>query len=342
MKEDTEVLDEVVVVGYGTMKKRDLTGSVKSVSNETLKASGQNSTLGALRGQNAGVSVTQATGKLGTGYNIEIRGMNSINKSSSPLCVVDGVVGGDINAINPADIEKIDVLKDVSAAAIYGSRGANGVIIVTTKSGKSGRNVVSYDGTVGFTTPTNLPEMFNGDEFIAYAQEAIRAGSNHNPFVGFEKANADNRSYTDWLDYTLQNGFQMSHTIGLTGGNENEKHVFSVGYTEQTGNIDGEKLQRFNAKLGIEGKVGNLTLGVSAYGRYSNIDNGAKEALRSAFRLRPIAQPTDADGNDQFYVQDYRPERFTNPRFDAKNENTNLRQLNLFSNFLQIIKLLRD
>lgn len=333
MKEDTEMLDEIVVVGYGTMKKRDLTGSVKSVSSETLKSSGQNSTLGALRGQNAGVSVTQATGKLGTGYNIEIRGMNSINKSSSPLCVVDGVVGGDINAINPADIEKIDVLKDVSAAAIYGSRGANGVIIVTTKSGKTGRNVVTYDGTVGFTTPTNLPEMFNGDEFVAYAQEAIRAGSNHNPFTGFEKENAENRNYTDWRDYTLKNGFQMSHTIGMTGGNENEKHVFSVAYTEQTGNIDGEKLQRFNGKLGIEGKAGDFTLGISAYGRYSNIDNGSKEALRSAFRLRPIAQPTDVDGNDQFYVQDYRPERFTNPRFDAKNENTNYRQMNLFSNF---------
>lgn len=195
--EDTETLDEVVVVGYGVMKKRDLTGSVNSVSNKTLISSGQNSTLGALRGQNAGVSVTQSTGKLGTGYNIEIRGMNSINKSSSPLCVVDGVVGGDINALNPADIEKIDVLKDVSAAAIYGSRGANGVIIVTTKSGTSGRNVVTYDGTVGFTTPVNLPEMFNGDEFVAYAQEAIRAGSNHNPFTGFEKDNADNRHYTD-------------------------------------------------------------------------------------------------------------------------------------------------
>ena len=125
MKEDSELLDEVVVVGYGTMRKRDLTGSVNSVSSQTLKASGQNSTLGALRGQKAGVSVTPSTGKLGSGYNIEIRGMNSINKSSTPLCVIDGVVGGDINALNPADIEKIDILKDVSAAAIYGSRGAN-------------------------------------------------------------------------------------------------------------------------------------------------------------------------------------------------------------------------
>lgn len=340
MKEDSELLDEVVVVGYGTMRKRDLTGSVKSISDQTIKSSGQNSAWGALRGQSAGVNVTQATGKLGTGYNIEIRGMNSINKSSTPLCVVDGVVGGDINALNPDDIEKIDVLKDVSAAAIYGSRGANGVIIVTTKSGRSGRNTVTYDGKIGFTTPVNLPDMFNGDEYVAYAQEAIRGGSNHNPFVGFEAENAENRHYTDWLDYTLQNGFTMSHTLGMTGGSEHESHVMSVGYTEQTGNIEGEKLQRFNGKLSIEGKFNNFTLGVSAYGRYSNIDNGSKEALRSALRLRPIAQPTDADGNDQFYVQAYRPDRFTNPRFDAKNENTNYRQMNLFSNFFVDYKII--
>lgn len=187
MVEDSELLDEVVVVGYGTMKKKDLTGSVKSISNATLKSTGQNSTLGALRGQTAGVNVTQNNGKLGTGYNIEIRGMNSINKSSSPLCVIDGVIGGDINAINPVDIERIDILKDVSATAIYGSRGSNGVIIVTTKSGQSGKTVVTYDGMVGFTTPTNLPEMFNGPEYVAYAKEAINGGSNHNPFVGREK-----------------------------------------------------------------------------------------------------------------------------------------------------------
>lgn len=340
LKEDAQTLDEVVVVGYGTMKKRDLTGSVKSFDNTVLKSTGQNSTLGALRGQSAGVSVTPSNGKLGSGYKIEIRGMNSINKASDPLCVVDGVVGGDINAINPADIEKIDVLKDVSATAIYGSRGANGVIIVTTKSGQSGRTTVTYDGSVGFTTPTNLPEMFNGPEYIEYAKEAIRGGSNHNPFTGFEKENADNGNFTDWLDYTLQNGFQTSHTIGLTGGSEKSKHVASVGYVKQTGNIPGEQLTRLNLKVGVDGQIGKFTLGASAYGRYSDIDDGSKEALRSAFRLRPIAQPTDANGNKQFFVQDYRPDRFTNPLFDAENENTNIRQFNIFSNFFLDYKIL--
>ncbi|MCD8261983.1 MAG: TonB-dependent receptor plug domain-containing protein [Bacteroides sp.] len=189
------------------MKKRDLTGSVKTVDNSTLKATGQYSTVSALRGQTAGVNVTQNSGKLGTDYNIEIRGMNSIGKSSSPLVVIDGVIGGDMNAINPTDIERIDILKDVSATAIYGSRGSNEVIIVTTKSGQSGRTTVTYDGTVGFTTPSNLPRMFNGPEYVAYAKEAINGGSNHDPFIGREKENAENGNFTDWLDYTLQNGF---------------------------------------------------------------------------------------------------------------------------------------
>ena len=340
MVEDSELLDEVVVVGYGTMKKKDLTGSVKSISNATLKSTGQNSTLGALRGQTAGVNVTQNNGKLGTGYNIEIRGMNSINKSSSPLCVIDGVIGGDINAINPVDIERIDILKDVSATAIYGSRGSNGVIIVTTKSGQSGKTVVTYDGMVGFTTPMNLPEMFNGPEYVAYAKEAINGGSNHNPFVGREKENADNGNFTDWLDYTLQNGFQTSHSVSLTGGSEKEKHIMSVGYVNQTGSIEGEQMERFTLKLGIEGKVGNFTLGLSVNARYGNIDNGSREALRSAFRLRPIASPNDVDGNRQFYVQDYRPERFTNPLYDAENEVQNSRQLNGYANFFINYKIM--
>lgn len=340
IREDTELLDEVVVVGYGTMKKRDVTGSVNSISGKTIAATGQNSTLNALRGQQAGVSVTQASGKLGAGFHIEIRGMNSINKSSEPLCVVDGVVGGDINAINPADIEKIDVLKDVSAAAIYGSRGANGVIIVTTKSGRQGNNKITYDGSYGITTPANLPTMFNGEEYVAYAKEAIRGGSNHNPFIGIENENAEQGRFTDWLDYTLQNGYTTSHTVGLSGGNNKETHMFSVGYTEQTGNIKGERSTRYNAKLAVEGKVGNFTMGLSAYGRYQDIDNGSKEALRSAFRLRPIAQPTDENGEDQFFVQTYRPDRFMNPRFDAKNENTNIRHLNVQASFFVDYKII--
>jgi len=339
--DDNKILDEVVVVGYGTMKKRDVTGSVISVDNAVLKRTGQATVLGALKGQTPGVIVTQVNGKLGTGYSIEVRGKNSISKASDPLVIVDGIIGADMNALNPADIEKIDVLKDVSATAIYGSRGANGVVIVTTKGGKIGKNVVTYDGSYGVVTPTNVPRMFNGDEYMAYTKEALRNGSASVSIIGQEKINADNKNYTDWLDYTLKNGIQTSHTVSLSGGSEKETHILSVGYNRQTGNTDGELLQRFNAKIGVEGKAGNFTLGLSAYARNSDIDNGSKEALRSAFRLRPIAQPTDlVTGQDQFFVQTYRPDRFTNPRFDAKNENTNINQTNIFGNVFIDYKIL--
>lgn len=331
MHTDNQMLDEVVVVGYGTMKKRDLTGSVSSVSGKTLKSTARTSTWDAMRGLTAGVNVTPNSGRGSTGFSVQIRGQNTINKGSSPLMVVDGVVGADINAINPADIERMDVLKDVSATAIYGSRGANGVILVTTKSGQAGKTRITYDGSVGFTHPVHLPEMFNGDEYVAYAKEAIRGGSNHNPFVGYEAENAENRKYFDWLDYTLHDGFITSHTIGLTGGTEKSRHVMSLGYTEQTGNVDGERFRRFNAKVGVEGNLDRFTLGLNMYGRFADADDGSKEALRSAFRLRPITQPTDAYGNEVFYVQEYRPERFTNPSFDSKNENTNRRHLSLYT-----------
>lgn len=340
MQEDNQMLDEVVVVGYGTMKKRDLTGSVASVSGNTLKSSGHNTTWDAMRGLSAGVNVTPNTSKPSSGFSVQIRGQNTIGKLSSPLMVVDGVIGADINAINPADIERMDVLKDVSATAIYGSRGANGVIIVTTKSGKAGKTRVTYDGSVGFTTPVHLPEMFNGDEYVAYAQEAIRGGSNHNPFVGYEKENADNRNYFDWLDYTLHKGFITSHTVGLTGGTEKTRHIMSLGYTEQTGNVDGERFRRFNAKVGVEGNLERFTMGMNIYGRFADIDDGSTEALRSAFRLRPITQPKDADGNEQFFVQAYRPDRFTNPTFDTENENTNHRYLSVYSNAFLDFKIL--
>lgn len=337
---DKQMLDELVVVGYGTMKKRDLTGSVASVSGKDLKESGHNSTWGALRGAQAGVSVTPNSSKPAAGYSVEIRGQNTIGKTSSPLMVVDGVVGADINAINPADIERMDILKDVSATAIYGSRGANGVIIVTTKSGKSGKTTVTYDGSVGFTSAVHLPEMFNGDEYVAYAQEAIRGGSNHNPFVGYEKENADNRNYFDWLDYTLRKGFITNHTVSLTGGTDTFRNMMSIGYTEQSGNVRGEKFRRYNAKASVEGNIDRFTLGLNMYGRFSDIDNGSKEALRSSFRLRPITQPKDAEGNEQFYVQEYRPERFTNPSFDSDNENTNYRQLSLYTTAFLDFKIL--
>ncbi|MCW3786420.1 SusC/RagA family TonB-linked outer membrane protein [Plebeiibacterium sediminum] len=173
LEADTKDIDEVVVVGYGTVKKTDLTGSVSTVSPKELTKKGAPSMMESLQGQVPGVSITQSSGRTGGGFDIAIRGNQSIGGSSSPLYVIDGIVVSDIQMLNPADIERIDVLKDASSAAIYGSRASNGVVIVTTKSGKglggkTQKPVVSYDGYVGTRSIARMPDFMNGIDFMKY------------------------------------------------------------------------------------------------------------------------------------------------------------------------------
>lgn len=170
LKEDAETLDEVVVVGYGTMKKRDITGSVSSVNTSVLTAGSSPSAADALQGRIAGVNIQKNAGRPGGSYSIQIRGVSSIkNKNSGPLYVIDGIPTSEgMNDLNPSDIETIDVLKDASATAIYGSRGANGVVIVTTKRGEKGKVSIQYEGNVGFKEASHLPEMMEGDEYVKF------------------------------------------------------------------------------------------------------------------------------------------------------------------------------
>ena len=166
MQEDAQTLEDVVVVGYGTMKKSDLTGSVSSVGTEKLNAKGAPSLMENLQGATPGVNITQNSGRVGGGFDIEIRGKSSINSSTTPLYVVDGVMCDDIDWLNPQDIERIDVLKDASSTAIYGSRATAGVVMVTTKSGtsvkKDTKATISYDGYYGITKTTRMPDFMDG------------------------------------------------------------------------------------------------------------------------------------------------------------------------------------
>lgn len=172
LSEDTETLDEVVVVGYGTMKKSDLTGAVGSISSEKLAARGATRLEDALQGAVPGVNITQSNSRAGGGFNIQIRGQASINKQASPLYVIDGIVCSSMDFLNPEDIERVDVLKDASSTAIYGSRASAGVIMITTKgakgAGKTQRVSISYDGYYGIRKVTRMPDFMNAQEFIDY------------------------------------------------------------------------------------------------------------------------------------------------------------------------------
>ncbi len=198
LSEDTETLDEVVVVGYGQMKKSDLTGSVSSVSAESLTAKGTTSALQALQGSVPGASITQSGGRSQAGFDVQIRGKSSLNADVTPLYVVDGIICSDIDFLNPQDIERIDVLKDASSTAIYGSRATAGVVMVTTKSGAtvSKKNLskanVSYDGYYGVSKIARMPDFMDGSEFAKWRFMQFLSTENPNsasPIYRMQEAN---------------------------------------------------------------------------------------------------------------------------------------------------------
>lgn len=262
LKEDSELLDEVVVVGYGTMKKSDLTGAISSVSTETLVRGGNANAIGALQGSVAGVSILKSNNKPGGGYDIKIRGVSSISGSSAPLVVIDGIPGASLDNINPDDIEKIDILKDASSTAIYGSRATNGVVMVTTKKGSLGDPKISYSGYAGFRNYTHVPEMMSGDEYVQLAMENARALNNNN-YKTLEEIFTDpselkaakDRNYYDWVDAITSPAFMTSHTISATGGTEKAKYTLGGGYYFEDGMQFPQEFSRYNMRAAVDLKA---------------------------------------------------------------------------------------
>ncbi|PPL01670.1 TonB-linked outer membrane protein, SusC/RagA family [Parapedobacter indicus] len=332
-------LDEVVVIGYGSVKKSDVTGAIGSVDRDAIVRTANIQAAGAIQGQVAGVNLLKVNGKPGDDYSIEIRGLNSIGKGNAPLVVIDGVMGGSLSSLNPADIEKIDVLKDASATAIYGSRGSNGVIIVTTRQGAPGKNRIAYDGYVGMKTPTNLPDMMDGPQFVANFNEILKNGGTRY-FDDKEKQNIENGVYTDWIDLLLQNGMQSSHNISLSGGNESSRHFFSAGYLKEEGNVPAEEFSRFTLKSNIDGKINSwINAGTSTYVSYGIQDQGSNEALRGAYRLRPTGDAYDENGELLFWPTTS-DSQTPNPLFDPLNVKNETRNFRVFGNLFVEVNLL--
>lgn len=317
LEQDMFNVEEVVVVAYGTQQKRDITGSVASVPVAALKTASGQSFDQALQGKAAGVSITLPNGVLNNPPVIRIRGINSISSSSYPLIVVDGVpvFTGDVSSssayanalsdINPSDIQSMDILKDASATALYGSRAANGVILITTKHGTSGKTKVTYDGYVGFTQAYNLFEMMNVSQYIEHKNRAwvnLR-GASAPQFTDPLDANGKPID-TKWSDYVYRKGFQQSHAITISGNSASTSYFLSVGYTNQDGMIKTNSYARKNARLNIEQKLNKIiTLGANI--AYTNGYNRAPDtgssfstggAARLAFVLPPNLAPYLNDG----------------------------------------------
>ena len=270
---EDKALNDVVVVGYGTQKKRDITGSIASVKGEALANKPTQSFEQALGGRAAGVQVVIPSGVLNAPPVLRIRGANSISLSSYPLIVVDGVpvftgdgsstsaAGNVLSSINPNDIESVDVAKDAAATAIYGSRAANGVLFITTKKGKPGRSKVTLDSWVGFSNPQRLQQVLDAQQYTDYKNEALRNAGTFNAATNAfaTTMGADGKMInTNWADIVYRQGLQHSNTVSLSGANESTSYYFSTGYTEQEGIINRNDFKRLTLLMNVDHKAGKF------------------------------------------------------------------------------------
>lgn len=316
LEPDLEALEEVVVVGYGTMRKSDVTGSISIAKGEDMIKSQNFSALDNLRGKAAGVNIYSNSSQPGAYANrVVIRGTATINSSSNPLYVVDGVVMEDFHLLNPNDIERIEVLKDASSAAIYGARGANGVILVTTKRGtKDGRQTVSYQGSLGSSSPQRFMEVLDANEWV----EAFMIGlENENKWHGkdwsldradwFNDPNyfdgSGNPLYnTDWQKEATRSAISQNHQLNIQQGDQSSSIGAFLNYTDQQGIVNNTYNKRVNGKLAYDASPKdwlstaiNLTVN-HTWGRYTPEDGGGQDARRTMIEMIPWYPIYDPDG----------------------------------------------
>jgi len=268
MEEETIGLEEVVAVGYGTMKKSDLTGSISSVSSEDLSAFPALGITQAMQGRASGVQITTKNGEPGSGARVRVRGGTSLNASSDPLYVVDGFAGGIVPP--PEDIESIEILKDASATAIYGSRGANGVILITTKSGKKGNTVIEFNSSYSIDNVAKKIDLLDATEFAEYINEIYaNKGSSTVPFP-------DPESYgkgTDWQDVIFRTGSLQNYELSASGGKDNFRFYNSVNYYDQEGIVINSNYKRYSGFSNIDFEARkNLKIGTRMYFQRASLD----------------------------------------------------------------------
>ena len=304
---DNKLLDEVVVVGYGVVKKSDLTGSVGSVKSETISAKGATSVVESLQGQVAGVNISQSSSRAGDGFNIQIRGKSSLN-GGNPLYVIDGVVCENMDFLNPMDIEKVDILKDASSTAIYGSRATNGVVMITTKKGDKdvAKTTISYDGYYGVKTKANMPDFMEGDDFMKFrfSRYLVSSMDASSGMTNWEMTDANflnfwgngsqivkdmylNNNYTDWVDIVTRNGSQQNHFINISGNAKNITYRVGLGYQNEEG-IMYDGYERWNIKGAVDHKISDkISAGFSTNMATASKESGSNYSILEGFRMTP-------------------------------------------------------
>lgn len=322
--DEGSVLDEIVVVGYGAQAKKDVTGSISKVKGDEIAPLVSPSFVQQLAGRAAGVQVQNTSGILGSPPRINIRGVNSISSGTSPLVVIDGVpaTSGDLGGytpsnaladLNPNDIESYEILKDGAATAIYGSRAANGVILITTKKGKAGKAQFTYDGTFGVASAHKLYDLLGAQDFVTIQNEKY-ANAGADPVAELEKRADGSIVETDWQKLTFRNGFQQNHNLSVSGGIDKTNYFVSLGYTDMKGIVLSNDMRRLSFRANLEQKVNNwLSAGFNAGVSHQQNNgpltgsNNLSGNIFSVIRMLPNVSALDPNDPTGYNIDDINP-----------------------------------
>jgi len=324
MAESSIGLDEIVAIGYGVVRRRDLTGSVTSVRSEEIAKVTTSNAMQAIQGRVPGVNLSQSDGQAGSGVNITVRGTRSIRAYNDPLILVDGVEYGSTVDISPSDIESMDILKDASSTAIYGTRGANGVIIITTKRGAAGKTRVNLSSYISSNIPTHVPKVMYGKKEVQrlidranYAAEADAARwgtADYNPQWGTSNITPEqiltegmadwteievyrNGTYTDWLDIILQNGLTQNYEASVSGGTDKTTFNISLGTMFEEGLMKNDKMDRYNVRLNVDHKISSMfKIGTNMMYTYRDHDSRNSSVFGQGLKLTTIAHAYTQEG----------------------------------------------
>ena len=301
MEPDVASLEDVVVIGYGTMKRRDLTGAVSSVKSEDLQLQPVSNVVEALQGKVAGLDITKASGQAGAEVTMQLRGTRSFTAKGDPTVIIDGMPGN-LSTLNANDIESIEVLKDASSTAVYGSAGANGVIIVTTKSGKEGKAKVNFNAYVGVNGWSEVPEVYDAEGFFnlkklaqqeagAYIDDASVLGAT-SLYEAYQRGESIN-----WADELLKTGIIQNYSVSVSGGTEKTKAYMSLNFTDEQGQYENDDYKVYSTNLRVDHQVNKwLSTGVNIQGSYV-YRNRAYAHLDRGLRQNPIGSLYDEEGN---------------------------------------------
>ena len=360
MQPESKALDEVIVVGYGTQRKSDLTGSISSVSVKDLAKATPINTTEALQGRAAGVMVSTNSGSPGSEGTIRIRGIGTVN-NNDPLYIVDGMFVSSINFLSPSDISRLEVLKDASATAIYGSRGANGVVLITTHKGSNGKPVISFNANTSISRVSNLMPTLNRDQFLDYQRTAFLNGylrstpnadptidpfTTNNPFFNqlkIVKTQYDKGTSTNWVDELLKTAVVQSYDLGIRGGSNTVRYAASAGYFNQKGILENSAYKRYNFRLNTDYTLGKrLVVGENLNITYSSTLGGG--GFAEGRSNGPIVQILGADPlslvlnpNANINDPEYRYNKYASSVTGTPNPAASIARINDLNNQLKVI-----